>query len=75
MPAGAARQPAVRWLPEMSTTADILIETLIDWQVDTIFALPGDGIMEALRIRQDRIRFIQTHHEVSAAFMACAYAK
>lgn len=74
MPAGAARQAAVRWLPEMSTTADI-IETLIDWQVDTIFGLPGDSIMEALRIRQDRIRFTQTHHEVLAAFMACAYAK
>lgn len=40
MPAGAARQAAVRWLPEMSTT-DILIETLIDWQVDTIFGLPA----------------------------------
>ncbi|TDR30641.1 thiamine pyrophosphate-dependent enzyme [Aquamicrobium defluvii] len=62
----------------MPTTADILIETLIDWQVDTIFGLPGDGIngvMEALRTRQDRIRFIQVRHEESAAFMACAYAK
>lgn len=62
----------------MPTTADILIETLIDWQVDTVFGLPGDGmngIMEALRTRQDRIRFIQVRHEESAAFMACAYAK
>lgn len=62
----------------MPTTADILIETLIDWKVDTIFGLPGDGIngiMEALRTRQDRIRFIQVRHEESAAFMACAYAK
>src|SRR2546423_6299683 len=31
--------------------------------------------MEALRTRQDRIRFIQVRHEESAAFMACAYAK
>lgn len=62
----------------MTTAADILIETLIDWNVDIIFGLPGDGIngiMEALRIRQDRIRFIQVRHEESAAFMACAYAK
>jgi pyruvate dehydrogenase (quinone) len=60
------------------TAADVLIETLIDWGVDTIFGLPGDGIngvMEALRTRQDRIRFIQVRHEESAAFMACAYAK
>ena len=58
--------------------ADLLIETLTDWGVDVIFGLPGDGInglMEALRTRQDRIRFIQVRHEESAAFMACAYAK
>ncbi|MCU1286245.1 MAG: pyruvate oxidase [Acidobacteriales bacterium] len=60
------------------TTADVLIERLIDWGVDTVFGLPGDGIngiMEALRTHQDRIRFIQVRHEESAAFMACAYAK
>ena len=58
--------------------SDMLIETLMDWGVDTIFGLPGDGIngiMEALRMRQDKIRFIQVRHEESAAFMACAYAK
>jgi pyruvate dehydrogenase (quinone)/pyruvate oxidase len=31
--------------------------------------------MEALRTRQDRIRFVQVRHEESAAFMACGYAK
>jgi pyruvate dehydrogenase (quinone)/pyruvate oxidase len=59
-------------------TADIIAETLLDWGVDTIFGLPGDGIngfIEALRTRQDRIRFILVKHEESAAFMACAYAK
>jgi hypothetical protein len=60
------------------TAADILIDTLFDWGVDVVFGLPGDGIngiMEALRRRQDRIRFIQVRHEESAAFMACGYAK
>src|ERR1700749_4443732 len=60
------------------TAADVLIETIHEWGIDTIFGLPGDGIngiMEALRTRQDRIRFIQVRHEESAAFMACAYAK
>ena len=60
------------------TAADILIENVIDWGVDTVFGLPGDGIngiMEALRTRQDKIRFIQVRHEEAAAFMACAYAK
>jgi pyruvate dehydrogenase (quinone)/pyruvate oxidase len=61
-----------------TTAADVLIETLFNWDVDTIFGLPGDGIngiMESLRIRQEKIRFIQTRHEEAAAFMACAYAK
>jgi pyruvate dehydrogenase (quinone)/pyruvate oxidase len=60
------------------TAADILVENIIDWGVDTVFGLPGDGIngiMEALRTRQDKVRFIQVRHEESAAFMACAYAK
>jgi pyruvate dehydrogenase (quinone)/pyruvate oxidase len=51
---------------------------LLDWKVDTIFGLPGDGIngfIEALRRRQDKIKFILVRHEESAAFMACAYAK
>src|SRR5207248_11318726 len=58
--------------------SDMLIETLMDWGVDTIFGLPGDGIngiMEALRVRQEKVRFIQVRHEEAAAFMACAYAK
>jgi len=60
------------------TAGDILVETLIDWGVDTIFGIPGDGIngvIEALRQRQDKIRFVQTRHEEAAAFMACGYAK
>src|SRR5256885_14089348 len=60
------------------TAADILVETLLDWGVKVIFGLPGDGIngiMEALRQRQDRIHFVQVRHEEAAAFMACGYAK
>ncbi len=60
------------------TGAEILIDTLIDWGVDTVFGLPGDGIngiMEALRTRAEKIRFIQVRHEESAALMACAWAK
>ncbi len=61
-----------------TTAADILIDTIYDWGVEVIFGLPGDGIngiMEALRDRQNKIRFIQVRHEEAAAFMACAYAK
>ena len=60
------------------TAADVLIDALEDWGVSVIFGLPGDGIngiMESLRQRQERVRFVQVRHEESAAFMACAYAK
>jgi len=60
------------------TASDVLVETLLDWGVDTVFGIPGDGIngiIEALRIRQDKIKFIQVRHEEAAAFNACAYSK
>ncbi len=63
----------------MSTTAgDILVQTLIDWGVEVVFGIPGDGIngvIESLREREDDIQFIQVRHEEAAAFAACAYAK
>src|ERR1700744_5690680 len=60
------------------TTADLLVERLIEWGVDTIFGFPGDGvngIFEALRTNQQKLRFIQVRHEEAAAFAACGYAK
>jgi pyruvate dehydrogenase (quinone) len=60
------------------TAADVLIEGLIDWGVNVVFGLPGDGIngiMEALRTHQEQIRFVQVRHEEAAAFMACGYAR
>src|SRR3954464_12209561 len=61
-----------------NTAADVLIDAIYDWGVNVIFGIPGDGIngiMEALRKRQDKIRFVQARHEEAAAFMACGYAK
>src|SRR5216110_3575853 len=63
---------------DSTTVAQALIDRLIDWDVTVVFGLPGDGIngiMEALRERREKIRFIQVRHEESAAFMACGYAK
>ena len=60
------------------TAADVLVEVLQEWGVDTVFGLPGDGIngiMESLRTRKEAIRFVQVRHEEAAAFMACGYAK
>src|SRR5438128_4204762 len=63
---------------ESRTVAEGLVDRLIEWGVTVVFGLPGDGIngiMEALRERQDKIRFVQVRHEESAALMACGYAK
>src|SRR5438477_12863007 len=60
------------------TAAEVLADRLIDWGVSVIFGLPGDGIngvVEALRTRQERLTFVQVRHEEAAAFMACGYAK
>src|SRR5437773_2255953 len=66
----------VRTMKKIASEA--LVERLIDWGVDTVFGLPGDGIngiMEGFRRHQDRIRFLLVHHEEAAAFMATGYAK
>jgi pyruvate dehydrogenase (quinone) len=60
------------------TTADRLVDSLVDWGVDVVFGLPGDGIngvVEALRKRQKDIRFARVRHEEAAALAACGYAK
>lgn len=64
----------------MPTTAEILIDTVMDWGVDTIFGIPGDGIngvMEAIRKRQQqkKLRFIQVRHKEAGALMAYGFAK
>ncbi|MFE9656633.1 thiamine pyrophosphate-dependent enzyme [Micromonospora sp. NPDC006431] len=65
-------------MAEERTAADALVERLIDWGVDTIFGLPGDGInglVDALRKTTDRIRYIHVRHEEVAAMAAVGYAK
>jgi pyruvate dehydrogenase (quinone) len=60
------------------TASDVLVDKLVDWGVEVVFGIPGDGIngiMESLRTRRDKVRFVQVRHEEAAAFMACAYAK
>lgn len=60
------------------TASEVLVESLIDWGVDTIFGLPGDGIngfVDALRTHHNRIRYVHVRHEETAAMAACGYAK
>jgi len=65
-------------MAEADIAADVFLDTLHSWGVDVIFGIPGSstvGLENALRRRRERVRFIRTAHEESAAFMACAYAK
>ncbi|MFL6451125.1 MAG: thiamine pyrophosphate-dependent enzyme [Bryobacteraceae bacterium] len=61
-----------------ASTADIIIDSLLEWDVSHVFGMVGDGInpiVDALRRRKDRIRFVGVRHEEAAAFMACGWAK
>ncbi|HKN32743.1 MAG TPA: thiamine pyrophosphate-binding protein [Terriglobales bacterium] len=56
------------------TGGEVLIDCLLDWDVEVVVGLPGDGVnrvIEALRKSKDKIKVIQVRHEESAAFMAC----
>ncbi|RGC66738.1 putative thiamine pyrophosphate-containing protein YdaP [Micromonospora sp. MW-13] len=55
-----------------------LARRLVEWGVDTVFGLPGDGInglMEGFRRQREKLTFVLVHHEEAAAFMATGYAK
>jgi pyruvate dehydrogenase (quinone) len=58
--------------------AELLVDRLVDWGVDTVFGLPGEqdaGVAAALAARAEKIRLIRVRHEEAAAFMATGYAK
>ncbi|MGW1014482.1 thiamine pyrophosphate-requiring protein [Streptomyces termitum] len=58
--------------------SDHVLERLRDWDVEYVFAYPGDGInglLAAWGRAEDRPRFVQARHEEMAAFEAVGYAK
>jgi pyruvate dehydrogenase (quinone) len=60
------------------TAADLFLDRLLSWGVDTFFGLPGDGInglWESLRKRKDDIRYVHVRHEEVGAMAAVGYAK
>lgn len=73
-----AAMPAGVTLHDDMTTADILVETVIAWGATAVFGMVGDGvagIIEAIRKRSDRLRYVGVRHEEAAAFMASGHAK
>lgn len=62
------------------TVSDVLVETMINWGVDTVFGMVGHsnlGVAEALRRAETegKLRYFGVRHEGAAAFAAAAYGK
>src|SRR6266576_1202479 len=58
--------------------ADILIQSLVNQGVDTVFAYPGGASMpihQALTRFQDKVRTVLPRHEQGGGFMAEGYAR
>src|SRR3954464_13295794 len=63
---------------EVMTGADVLVKSLVDHDVEVIFAYPGGASMpmhQALTRYKDRIRTILPRHEQGGAFAAQGYAR
>ncbi|HPZ00091.1 MAG TPA: biosynthetic-type acetolactate synthase large subunit [Clostridiales bacterium] len=62
----------------MLSGSDILVETLIEQGVDTVFGYPGGqviNIYDSLYTHQDKIHHVLTAHEQGAAHAADGYAR
>src|SRR3990172_3925329 len=63
---------------QLMNGADILVQSLVDHQVEVIFAYPGGASMplhQALTRYKDRIRTILPRHEQGGSFAAQGYAR
>jgi pyruvate dehydrogenase (quinone) len=62
----------------MPAVSDAVLQRLREWDVDHVFAYPGDGInglLAAWGRADNKPKFVQTRHEEMAAFAAVGYAK
>ncbi|UQA90666.1 thiamine pyrophosphate-requiring protein [Streptomyces halobius] len=58
--------------------SDYILQRLREWDVDHVFAYPGDGInglLAAWERAENTPKFIQARHEEMSAFQAVGYAK
>ncbi len=62
------------------TVADVMIQTMTNWGVDTVFGMVGHsnlGVADAMRRmeKQGKLRYYGIRHEGAASFAASAYGK
>lgn len=63
-----------------STISDVMVETMVNWGVDTVFGMVGHsnlGLADAMRLQEEKgnLKFIGIRHEGAASFAASAYGK
>ena len=66
--------------PHRKTVSDVMVETMINWGVDTVFGMVGHsnlGLADAFRRQEEqgKLKYIGIRHEGAASFAASAYAK
>ena len=65
---------------EVVTISDIMVETMINWGVNTVFGMVGHsnlGLADAFRKQEEKgkLKFYGIRHEGAASFAASAYGK
>lgn len=66
--------------PHEATIADIMVQTMINWKVNTVFGMVGHsnlGLADAFRRQEEKgkLRYFGIRHEGAASFAASAYGK
>ena len=66
--------------PHQETISDVMIETMVNWGVDTVFGMVGHsnlGVADAMKRQEEkgRLQYFGIRHEGAAAFAASGYAK
>lgn len=61
---------------DQATVAEVMLRHLASDKVDTVFGIPGGGLMqipEVLKDQRDAFRYVICRHETGAGYMADGY--
>ena len=77
---GAVYVGLIEEQPHKETISDVMMETMVNWGVDTVFGMVGHsnlGVSDAMRRLEEKgkLQYIGIRHEGAAAFAASGYAK
>jgi pyruvate oxidase len=66
--------------PHVKTVSDVMVETMINWGVDSVFGMVGHsnlGLADAIRrqVELGKLKYFGIRHEGAASFAASGYAK